>query len=217
MKEFILRITPNLISMAIFWAVLVGLIGIYVFFNGGAEAFVDYIVIPAANRIWYGPPPWAGWRRGRWGWKWPRGGWGRFGWGKRWGYDPRRYYNSYVEPFDSPAPVGDDKDMKNPIYEFKPNGPDSIDYAGREPYQLLKDVLPPAPISKDGEEQISKVNSRSCYATDFKRLLESSSYRQMTNNYKHGYPDSCSAPYHELVTSFYKDDGMKIDVPKNCL
>jgi hypothetical protein len=32
------------------------------------------------------------------------------------------------------------------------------------------------------------------------------SYAQRTNNYKHGYPDSCSAPNHDLVLDFYKEN-----------
>ena len=64
------------------------------------------------------------------------------------------------------------------------------------------------------KESISCVNSRSCYATDFDRMIsKTGNFRQMTNNYKRGYPDSCSAPYQELVLNFYKADPMAI--PKN--
>lgn len=45
-----------------------------------------------------------------------------------------------------------------------------------------------------------------CYNTDWSRNLEpGGSYRQMTNNYLHKYPDSCSAPTHELILNFYKE------------
>lgn len=51
--------------------------------------------------------------------------------------------------------------------------------------------------------------SQKCYEVDWARGLErAGSYAQRTNNYIHGYPDSCSAPYHELVLNFYKEKPM---------
>lgn len=48
--------------------------------------------------------------------------------------------------------------------------------------------------------------SQECYGVDYQRALErAGSYAQRTNNYPRGYPDSCSAPYHELVLNFYKE------------
>jgi hypothetical protein len=48
--------------------------------------------------------------------------------------------------------------------------------------------------------------SQSCYGVDYQRALErAGSYAQRTNNYIHGYPDSCSAPNHDLVLDFYKE------------
>jgi hypothetical protein len=48
-----------------------------------------------------------------------------------------------------------------------------------------------------------------CYNVDWSRTLElGGSYRQMTNNYQHKYPDSCSAPNHDLVLDFYKETPM---------
>jgi hypothetical protein len=79
-------------------------------------------------------------------------------------------------------------------------------------YHLLADELTPI------ESGISCVNSRSCYATDFERLQQKTgNFRQFTNNYKHGYPDSCSSPFQELMLSFYESKGLEVDVPKNCL
>jgi hypothetical protein len=199
-------------SYLFFWILLVLLIAVSLTIgvSSGIEGFRQYTFVPAWRRPWGGgPPPWRGWRR-RW---WNPWGWGRYGWGPYWGWDPRYYYVTYVEPFaDQPEQI-DSSEKSDPLIEYPPNGPAPTTQQGREPYQLLKDILP----SVGPPENISCVNSRSCYATDFKRLLEPSSYRQMTNNYKHGYPDSCSSPFQELVLSFYKDSGMKIDVPKNCL
>lgn len=51
--------------------------------------------------------------------------------------------------------------------------------------------------------------SQECYAVDWARGLErAGSYAQRTNNYIHGYPDSCSAPQHDLVLNFYKERPM---------
>lgn len=69
----------------------------------------------------------------------------------------------------------------------------------REPYSLLSDILPsfvgksPSPTSE------------ACYNADFQnRLNRTGNFRQWTNNYKRGVPDSCSAPQHDLLLSFYK-------------
>lgn len=49
--------------------------------------------------------------------------------------------------------------------------------------------------------------SQQCYEVDWARGLErAGSYAQRTNNYKHGYPDSCSAPNHDLILDFYKEN-----------
>lgn len=46
--------------------------------------------------------------------------------------------------------------------------------------------------------------SAQCYKKDYARTLERSSFAQRTNNYIHGYPDSCSAPNHDLILDVYK-------------
>jgi len=64
------------------------------------------------------------------------------------------------------------------------------------------------------KEALSCVNSRSCYATDFERMVEKTgTFRQLTNNYKRNYPDSCSGWQQELTLNFYKAD--PIPVPEN--
>lgn len=68
----------------------------------------------------------------------------------------------------------------------------------RKPYSLLQDVLPifkgPAP----------RPSSQACYELDFqKRLEKTGNYKQLTNNYKRGTPDSCSEPLHEMTLSYY--------------
>lgn len=206
-------------SYIIFWGTLVLLCALSIFIMGSfTEGFEGITYIPESYMRWGGgPPPWRGWRH-RWGWGWPLWGWGRYGWGGSWGYDPRKYYVTYTEPFSSgtgeqPESLAPEETKEDTLISFPPNGPAPLQKTSQEPYQLLNDEFP----SVGPPDQISNVNSRSCFATDFSRLLESSSYRQLTNNYKHGYPDSCSAPFQEMVLSFYKSNGMTIDVPKNCM
>jgi hypothetical protein len=78
--------------------------------------------------------------------------------------------------------------------------PAEMDFSNK-PYSLLLDVLPefkgvpPTP------------SSQLCYFSDFQtRLEKTGNMRQFTNNYKRGSPDSCSAPNHDLVQSFYKTE-----------
>ena len=96
------------------------------------------------------------------------------------------------------------------VLEFPPDSPAPADIYNNQPYHLLGDEMDPPRVN----ETISCVNSRSCYASDFERMVsKTGNFRQMTNNYKRGYPDSCSAPYQELVLNFYKADAMPI--PEN--
>ena len=72
---------------------------------------------------------------------------------------------------------------------------------GREPYSLLKGWLPAA-----GPAAASQgLSAQRCYASDFQQRLErTGNFRQMTNNYKRGDPNSCSAPIQDLVLPFYQ-------------
>jgi len=95
----------------------------------------------------------------------------------------------------TPDPIGDTSRITN----ISPSAT-SLDKP-RESYSLLGDVLKPftgAPTSP---------TSKTCYEADFQTRLErTGNFRQMTNNYKRGVPDSCSAPNHDLTLSFYKID-----------
>lgn len=74
--------------------------------------------------------------------------------------------------------------------------------APREPYDLLKGWLPAATDTAE-----NPLSAQRCYDGDFQRRLErTGNYRQLTNNYKRGGPDSCSAPLQDLVTPFYKPE-----------
>ncbi len=51
----------------------------------------------------------------------------------------------------------------------------------------------------------SRMTSEKCFRTDLgERLKPTGNYLQRTNNYQHSHPDSCSAPNHEFVGTFYK-------------
>ena len=51
---------------------------------------------------------------------------------------------------------------------------------------------------------LGTLTQQQCYEQDGHRLPEKvGDYSQRTNNYVHTYPDSCNAPFKELVGSFY--------------
>lgn len=144
---------------------------------------------------------------------WRRDGWQRFG------YPYYSFWESFVNLNDRPADVASERvgnlllpqqTKESVVLDYPPDTPSPADVYNNNPYHLLADEISP-PRAK---ETISCVNSRSCYASDFDRMIsKTGTYRQMTNNYKHGYPDSCSSPYQELVLNFYETDAMH--VPSN--
>jgi hypothetical protein len=65
---------------------------------------------------------------------------------------------------------------------------------------LLEGVLP----AKE-KDVLSGLSAEGCYEKDYQNRIQLvASYKQITNNYKRGSPDSCTAPFTELVTAFYK-------------
>ena len=52
---------------------------------------------------------------------------------------------------------------------------------------------------------LSTVTTAGCYATDMEQHLSKvGNHRQLTNNYRRAGPDSCSAPWKELLFHFYE-------------
>ncbi len=101
------------------------------------------------------------------------------------------------EPFQTKM----EKNEYKGITEMVASGPADADIADqRTPYNLLKGVLP-----SDGSK-LSGMSAQRCFEADFENRLMKSSRKQMTNNYQRLNPDSCTAPFTELVTSFYKVD-----------
>jgi hypothetical protein len=141
---------------------------------------------------------------------WRRDGWMRFG------YPYYSFWESFVNLNDRPADVASEKvgslllpqqTNESAVMDYPPDTPGPADLYNNSPYHLLADEMPPPRT----EEALSCVNSRSCYASDFDRMVsKTGTYRQMTNNYKRGYPDSCSSPYQELVLNFYETDAMHL-------
>jgi hypothetical protein len=69
----------------------------------------------------------------------------------------------------------------------------------RDPYALLGGSLK---VLEESDRPA--LSSAACYDADFqKRLEKTGNYRQLTNNYRRGVPDSCSMPLHDLVNKLY--------------
>lgn len=82
------------------------------------------------------------------------------------------------------------------------SGPADASLNIRTPYHLLAGVLKNAPI--DNQDN-SRLNSCACYGIDFEnRIQKTGNFVQRTNNYQRANPDSCTAPFHELVNNFYE-------------
>ena len=199
------------------WLILfVGLVVVYL--TATKTDFTDYIFVPwPRRRAAYWRQPW-----------WRREGDIRPVWIR-----PRYQYITYAEPFVGGTDVSGlaaeqmnrymklvQKDGEG--FALKPEniGEDTIkqnignpDLYNDKPYHLLADELE----SKGPPERLGNMNSRSCFAGNFERLLEQTgNFRQATNNFQHGYPDSCSAPYQELNLAFYKSKPT-VTPPMNCL
>lgn len=86
----------------------------------------------------------------------------------------------------------------NPLLDFIPDGPSPTDLYNQQPYLLLEDVMPAATVKNEA------VTAKNCYEADASNSFSLlGSYRQFTNNYKHEYPDNCSALNKEVEMGFY--------------
>lgn len=82
-----------------------------------------------------------------------------------------------------------------------PDGAAPASIGDREPYAALES------LEKFKGASLSSVTADKCYCADQStniELMGDGKFNQITNNYKRIYPDSCSAPNHDLVLSFYK-------------
>jgi hypothetical protein len=184
--------------IAILYSIILVLVAYMIFVSMRKASFANYVApyAPKSQKNWY-----------------KREGWERFG------YPYYTYWESFENLNDRPADISSENGESllkttvgsgSAVLDYPPDSPGPADLYNNQPYHLLGDEMSP-PRAK---ESISCVNSRSCYATDFERMVsKTGNYRQMTNNYKRGYPDSCSAPYQELVLNFYKANS--IPIPQN--
>uniref|UniRef100_A0A6C0IA67 Uncharacterized protein n=1 Tax=viral metagenome TaxID=1070528 RepID=A0A6C0IA67_9ZZZZ len=70
----------------------------------------------------------------------------------------------------------------------------------RNPYNLLVN----AGATVKEKQVASGPTSEACYAADYSRTIEvEPSFAQRTNNYKRKMCESCSAPNHDFVGTFY--------------
>ena len=101
-----------------------------------------------------------------------------------------------VEAFSSPEKVSDNPDIN--LNGMIPGDPGLSN--PRQPYSLLGGWLTLA------SEPIYKT-AKGCYEADFQiRLEKTGNFRQLTNNYKRGDPDSCSGPIQDLTFAVYKTE-----------
>jgi len=69
--------------------------------------------------------------------------------------------------------------------------------------KLLSDIIS-VQSDQDADAAWAKIPSQTCLASDQgEQLRPSRSYYQRTNNYKRTHPDDCSAPFHEMLGTFY--------------
>lgn len=69
---------------------------------------------------------------------------------------------------------------------------------------MSADVLIKQQPAKSGQEQIGHMDAQKCYEADFaSQNNRTGSYAQVTNNYKHTYPDSCTGTRQEMIGAFY--------------
>lgn len=101
-----------------------------------------------------------------------------------------------VEPFQSAPRVQDSEDPN--LSGIKPGDPGLSN--PREPYNLLSGWL-------TALDKPMYPSAKTCHEADFQTRLErTGNFRQLTNNYKRGDPDSCSAPIQDMTLAFYKTE-----------
>jgi hypothetical protein len=79
----------------------------------------------------------------------------------------------------------------------------------RQPYTLLNDWFETKEVDA---VRVGAYSAARCYDSDFQtRLEKTGNFRQMTNNYRRGDPDSCSAPNQEVALGYYKIEEVPFD------
>ena len=116
-------------------------------------------------------------------------------------YDPAsRSYGWSVEGFQA-KPAAEPSAPAPHEEDIGVNANDKADanLTNNQPYHLLQDER------ANARPQLSTVSTAGCYATDMEQHLSKvGNHRQLTNNYRRAGPDSCSAPWKELLFHFYE-------------
>lgn len=69
---------------------------------------------------------------------------------------------------------------------------------------LASDRLVPQ-TADEADQNWSKLTSERCYRSDMGEALKPTrNFLQRTNNYQRSHPDSCTAPNHEFIGTFYR-------------
>ena len=81
--------------------------------------------------------------------------------------------------------------------------------------RLLADGTVPPMKTEESLANWSKGTSEHCYRSDIGETLKKTrNFLQRTNNYSRTHPDSCSAPLHEFVGTFYTPENGVGNMPK---
>ena len=116
-------------------------------------------------------------------------------------YEPASY-GWPVEGFQAPskpsAPVPSVPSARE-VIGANANDKADANLTNDQPYHLLQDER------ANATPMLSTVTTAGCYATDMEQHLSKvGNHRQLTNNYRRAGPDSCSAPWKELLFHFYE-------------
>jgi hypothetical protein len=113
-----------------------------------------------------------------------------------------------LEAFQNESQVNLDKEKAYPggVNDRSGLSPEAVNAPGR----LIESAGLPGMSTSESLSNLGKMTSERCFRADIgESLKKTRNYLQRTNNYQRSHPDSCSAPYHEFVGTFYKpEDGV---------
>ena len=108
-------------------------------------------------------------------------------------------YGWPVEGFQAPSKPSAPVPSAREVIGANANDKADANLTNDQPYHLLQDER------ANATPMLSTVTTAGCYATDMEQHLSKvGNHRQLTNNYRRAGPDSCSAPWKELLFHFYE-------------
>ena len=113
--------------------------------------------------------------------------------------------NKTIQGFQNQYTDSDHMNMINDRYGFNETSKLSPGNAfSKSTEKLLSDYIP-IQSNNEAENAWSRIPSQTCLKhDDGEKLKPLANYYQRTNNYKRTHPDDCSAPFHEMIGTFYK-------------